>query len=56
MFFVIQFDKDMKFYQKTKHIKRRYHFLRDAIKIKDITIKYTSFNKMIDDPLLSQLL
>ena len=26
----IQFAKDPKFHQKTKHIKRRYHFVRNA--------------------------
>jgi len=36
----IQFAKDPKFHLKTKHIKRCYHFVRDAIKTKEITIKY----------------
>jgi len=31
----IQFAKDPKFHRKTKHIKRRYHFVRDAIKTKE---------------------
>ena len=47
----IQFTKDPKFHWKTKHIKRCYHFVRDAIKTKDIAIKYISTNKMIVDPL-----
>ena len=34
----IQFAKDSKFHQNTKHIKRRYHFVRDAIKTKEIVI------------------
>ena len=30
----IQFAKDPKFHQKTKHAKRRYHFVQNAIKAK----------------------
>ena len=38
-----QFAKDpKKFHRKTKHIKRRYHFVRDAIKEKEVAIKYIS--------------
>ena len=48
---VIQFVKDPKFHQKTKPIKRRYHFMRGAINTKEIVIKYMSSNKMIADPL-----
>ena len=43
----IQFTKDLKFHKKTKQIKRCYHIVRDAKKIKDIVIKYISTNKMI---------
>jgi len=32
-----QFGKDPKFHWKTKHIKRRYHFVQDAIKAKEIS-------------------
>jgi len=46
----IQFAKDLKFHQKTKYIKRRYYFVRDAIKTTEIAIKYISTNKMIADP------
>jgi len=47
----IQFAKDPKFHRKTKHIKRRYHFVRDAIKEKEVVIKYISTSKMLADPL-----
>jgi len=47
----IQYAKDPKFYRKVKHIKRRYHFVRDAIKLKEVVVKYLSTNKMIADPL-----
>ena len=30
----IQYAKDPKFHKKAKHIKRRYHFVRDAIKLR----------------------
>lgn len=45
----IQFAKDPKFHRKTKHIKRRYHFVRDAVKMKEVAIKYIPTNKMIAD-------
>ena len=35
----VQSAKDPKFYRKTKHIKRHYHFVRDAIKEKEVAIK-----------------
>lgn len=47
----IQFAQDPKFHRKTKHIKRRYHFVRNAIKNKEVAIKYISTNEMIVDPL-----
>jgi hypothetical protein len=47
----IQYAKDPKFHRKAKHIKRRYHFVRDAIKSKEIVVKYLSTTKMIADPL-----
>jgi len=45
----VQFAKDPKFYQKTKHIKRRYHLVRNAIKTNEFAVKYISTNKMIPD-------
>ena len=48
---VIQFAKHPKFHWKTKHIKRCYHFVRDAIKTKVVAIKYILINRMITDPL-----
>ena len=48
---IIQFAKDPKFHRKTKHIKRRYHFVRNAIKEKEVVIKYISTNRMIAPPL-----
>jgi len=49
--FAIQFAKDPKFHQKTKHIKWCYHFVRDAIKTKEVAIKYIPTSKMIADSL-----
>ena len=46
----IQYAKDPKFYRKSKHIKRRYHFVRNAIKLKEVVVKFLSTNKMIADP------
>ena len=47
----IQFAKDRKFHRKAKHIKRHYHFVRDAVKMKEVAIRYITTNKMIADPL-----
>ena len=44
------FAKDPKFHRKTKHIKRRYHFVRNAIKEKEVVIKYISTSKILADP------
>jgi len=52
----IQFAKDPKFHRKTKHIKRHYHFVRDARKTKEVAIKYIPTNKMIADPLTKPIL
>ena len=47
----IQFAKDSKFHKKSMHIKRHYHFVWDAIKGKEVAMKYISTSKMIADPL-----
>jgi len=47
----IKFAKDPKFHRKANHIKRRYHFVRNAIKEKEVAIKYISTSRMIADPL-----
>jgi len=46
----IQYAKDPKFHREAKHIKRRYHFVRDAIKLKEVIVNYLSTNKMIATP------
>ena len=52
----IQFAKDLKFHRKTKHIKRRYHFVRDDIKENEVVIKYISTSKMLAALLLNLFL
>ena len=47
----IQFAKVPMFHRKNKHIKRHYHFVQDAIKGKQLVIKYISTSKMIVDAL-----
>jgi len=46
----IQFAKDLKFHRKTKHIKRCYHIVWDALQTNEIAIKYITTNKMIANP------
>ena len=51
----IQFANDPLFHRKTKHIKRRYHFVRNALKEKEVAIKYISTSRMIADPLTKSI-
>ena len=43
--------KDPKYYGKTKHIKKRYHYIRDVIIEKDVVLKHISTSNMVVDPL-----
>ena len=43
--------KDPKYYGKTKHIKMRYHYIREAITEQDVILKHISTNSMVADPL-----
>ena len=43
--------KDPKYHGKTKHIKKRYHYIRDAIIKKDVVLKHISTSNMVADPL-----
>ena len=46
----IQFAKDPRFHRKTKYIKRHYEFVRDAIKEKEVAVRYISTSKMLVYP------
>ena len=43
--------KDPKYHGKTKHIKMRYHYIREAITEQDVILKHISTNSMVADPL-----
>ena len=43
--------KDPKYHGKTKHIKKRHHYIRDAIIEKDVVLKHISTSNMVADPL-----
>ena len=43
--------KDPKYHGKTKHIKKRYYYIRDAIIEKDVILKHISTSNMVADPL-----
>ena len=43
--------KDPKYHGKTKHIKMRYHYIREAIVEQDVILKHISTNSMVADPL-----
>ena len=43
--------KDPKYHGKTKHIKKRYHYIRDAIIENDVVLKHIFTSNMVTDPL-----
>jgi hypothetical protein len=43
--------KDLKYHEKTKHIKMGYHYIREAIIEDDVILKHISINFMVADPL-----
>ena len=43
--------KDPKYHGKTKHIKKRYHYIKDAIIENDVVLKHISTSNMVADPL-----
>ena len=43
--------EDLKYHVKTKHIKMRYHYIREAITEQDVILKHISTNSMVADPL-----
>jgi len=43
--------KDPKYHGKTKHIKMRYHYIRESITEQDVILKHISTNSIVADPL-----
>ena len=43
--------KDPKYHGKTKHIKKRYHYIGDAITKKDVVLKHIFTSNLVVDPL-----
>jgi hypothetical protein len=43
--------KDPKYHGKNKHIKMRYHYIREAITEQYVILKHISTNSMVADPL-----
>ena len=43
--------KDPKYNEKTKYIKKRYHYIGDAITKKDVVLKHSFTSNMVVDPL-----
>ena len=43
--------KDLKYFRETKHVKKRYHYIRDAITKKDVILKHIYTSNMVVDPL-----
>ena len=47
--------KDPKYHRKTKHIKMRYHYIREAITEQDVILKHISINFIVPDPLIKPI-
>ena len=47
--------KDLEYHKKTKHIKKRYHYIRDTIIKKDVVLKNISTSNMVVDPLTKSI-
>ena len=45
----IALSKDNKFHARTKHIDLRYHFIRECIDEKKVTVDYVSTNENVSD-------
>ena len=43
--------KDLKYHEKTKHIKMRYHYIKEVINDHDVILKHIYTNSMVADPL-----
>ena len=43
--------KDPKYHRKTKHIKKRYHYIGDAITKEDVVLKHIFTSNLVADPL-----
>ena len=43
--------KDPKYYGKTKHIRKRYHYIKDAIIENNVVLKHISTSNKLTDPL-----
>jgi hypothetical protein len=48
---VVAMVKDPKYHGKTKHIKMRYHYIREAFIEHDMILKHISTNSIVADPL-----
>jgi hypothetical protein len=47
--------KNSKYQGKTKHIKMRYHYIREAITKHDVILKHISINSMVAYPLTKSI-
>ena len=47
--------KDPKYHEKTKHIKNKYHYIRDAITENDVALKHISTSNMVADLLIKPI-
>ena len=46
---------DPKYHGKTKHIKKKYHYIRDAIIENDVVLKNISISNMVADPFIKPI-
>ena len=46
---------DPKYHEKTKHIKERYHYIKDAITEENVVIKHIFTSNLVADPLTKSI-
>ena len=47
--------KDLKYHENTKHVKKIYHSIRDAITEEDVVLKYIFTSNLVADPLTKSI-
>ena len=52
---IVNMVKDSKYHGKTKHIKMRYHYIRQTIIEHDVILKHIFTNSIVTDPLTKRI-
>lgn len=52
----LTYAKDPKYYGRTKHIDKQYHYIRDMIAKNEVVLKHISISHMIADPMAKPIM